>query len=50
MKCKVQNSAEDSLTCGAWSPDGQYFYVGGTRGQFLECVSSTSSFSQLYES
>jgi hypothetical protein len=40
VKCRVQNSAEDSLTCGAWSPDGQHFYVGGTRGQFLECVSS----------
>lgn len=39
VKCRVQNSAEDSLTCGAWSPDGQHFYVGGTRGQFLECVS-----------
>jgi WD40 repeat protein len=37
VKCRVQHSAEDSLTCGAWSPDGQHFYVGGTRGQFLEC-------------
>ena len=37
----MQNSAEDSLTCGAWSPDGQHFYVGGTRGQFLECVSAS---------
>ena len=39
VKCRIQNSAEDSLTCCAWNNDGQRFYVGGTRGQFLECVS-----------
>lgn len=43
VKCRVQNSAEDSLTCSAWSPDGENFYVGGTRGQFLECVSYYSN-------
>ena len=39
VKCRVSNSAEDSLTCSAWHNDGTKFYVGGTRGQFLECVS-----------
>ena len=38
-KCRVNNSPEDSLTCGAWDYSGQRFYVGGLRGQFFECVS-----------
>lgn len=37
IKCRIQNSAEDSLTCCAWNNDGRRFYVGGTRGQFMEC-------------
>lgn len=37
MKCRVHNSPEESLTCCAWHNDGKRFYLGGTRGQFLEC-------------
>lgn len=40
VKCHIQNSAEDSLTCGAWCSDGYRFYVGGNRGQFYQCVSA----------
>lgn len=37
IKCRVHNSPEESLTCCAWHNDGKRFYLGGTRGQFLEC-------------
>ena len=39
VKCRVHNSSEDSLSCGAWHRNGTKFYVGGQRGQFFECVS-----------
>ena len=39
VKCRVHNSSEDSLSCGAWHRSGTKFYVGGQRGQFFECVS-----------
>lgn len=35
----MSHSAEDSLTCCAWYPDGQKFVTGGMRGQFYQCVS-----------
>ena len=35
----MQNSSDDSLSCGAWHRSGTKFYVGGQRGQFFECVS-----------
>lgn len=37
LKCRMNHSAEDSLTCCAWYEDGQRFVVGGTRGQFYQC-------------
>lgn len=43
VKCRIQNSQEDSLTSCAWDNDGGRFYIGGTRGQFMECVSSFTS-------
>ncbi|XP_031629372.1 WD repeat-containing protein 26 homolog [Contarinia nasturtii] len=33
----MSHSSEDSLTCGSFSPDGQRFVTGGTRGQFYLC-------------
>ena len=39
MKCRVTTTSEDNFVCCAWHRDGTKFYVGGTRGQFLECVS-----------
>ena len=35
----MSHSAEDSLTCCAWYPDGKKFVTGGMRGQFYQCVS-----------
>lgn len=37
MKCRMNNAADDSLTCCAWSPEGNQFYTGGKRGQFYQC-------------
>ena len=36
----MNHSAEDSLTCCAWYPDGRKFVTGGMRGQFYQCVSN----------
>ena len=35
----MSHSNEDSLTCVAWSPDGQRLTCGGNRGQFYQCDS-----------
>ena len=32
------HSPDDSFISCAWHRNGTKFYVGGTRGQFLECV------------
>jgi len=37
LKCRMNHSAEDSLTCCAWYPDGRKFVTGGMRGQFYQC-------------
>nr|XP_023018233.1 WD repeat-containing protein 26 [Leptinotarsa decemlineata] len=34
---KVNQSAEDALTCCAWNKDGSKFVVGGIRGHFYQC-------------
>lgn len=44
----MNHSAEDSLTCCAWYEDGQRFVVGGTRGQFYQCVSVKSFFVHFF--
>lgn len=37
LHVKVQHSADDSLTCAAFSRDGTRFVTGGIRGQFYLC-------------
>lgn len=37
LHSKVSQSPEESLTCAAFSPDGQRFVTAGTRGQFYLC-------------
>lgn len=37
LHVKVSHSNEESLTCAAFSPDGQRFVTGGIRGQFYLC-------------
>ena len=39
----MSQSPEDSLTNAAWHHDGKRFVTGGIRGQFYQCVSSSSS-------
>ena len=35
----MNQAADDSLTCCAWTPDSSRIYTGGKRGQFYQCVS-----------
>ncbi|XP_078491614.1 WD repeat-containing protein 26 [Ciona intestinalis] len=37
LRTKMNNSAEDSLSCCCWTPDGKKYVTGGTKGQFYQC-------------
>ncbi|OQR69625.1 WD repeat-containing protein 26-like [Tropilaelaps mercedesae] len=37
LRCKMNHSADDSLTTCAWQASGTKFVCGGTRGQFYQC-------------
>lgn len=37
LRCKMNHSADDSLTTCAWQATGTKFVCGGTRGQFYQC-------------
>lgn len=37
LKCRMNQAADDSLTCCAWTPDSSRIYTGGKRGQFYQC-------------
>lgn len=44
VKCRITQSAEDVLTCCAWSPDSRFIYTGGQQGQFYKYDIQTSTY------
>uniref|UniRef100_H2ZDE3 WD repeat-containing protein 26 n=1 Tax=Ciona savignyi TaxID=51511 RepID=H2ZDE3_CIOSA len=37
LRTKMNHSSEDSISCCCWTPDGQKYVAGGTKGQFYQC-------------